>query len=299
MPGSDDFSSGDTPTPVPTQPLWTTSYLPFSVTTTDDDYAEGRGATTSFASIHTAFPSPSSLLESSTPLTSTSLPSSRADVSVVSFRGGVSTTTIFSSYLSPTATAVAERKHHELGFPGGAGAGIAIGVLLLLVAAIWWSAWKCCGFCGRARRRGPHESPGGEVEQHSDTNMLWRGGNVSISAASTPALTSTTLNTALMANPQIPDAYAPPPSYDAIRHDTLVPAHAHHRIGGQGHGEDEEFNVVADGKMPLSEIPFEDVDIEALHRSESSSATPSISASRDLEEAHRRGYGDTTGHTNS
>jgi len=61
----------------------------------------------------------------------------------------------------------------------------------------------------------------------------------------------------------------------------------------------EEFNVVADGKTPLSEIPFEDVDLGTALTQPSSSSSASGSGSRTFEETHHTGIGDTRGHTNS
>ncbi|RDW92182.1 hypothetical protein BP5796_01576 [Coleophoma crateriformis] len=226
--------------------------------------------------------------------------------------GPVSTTTLIPSAtfpissILPTPNANTGEQHHGIGI--GAVAGIAVGVLILAAAGICWIIWRCCACCGRKRRRETRE-PHSEVEQHLDTNMLLRGGNRTLSATASPAAASpaaaspasTTISMAAhsVARPPSLDPNAPPPSYDAIRHDAIVPAHAHHRIGGQGQGEDDEFNVVADGKMPLSEIPFEDVDIEALYRFESNSAISSINASRDFAQNHRRGGGNTIGHTNS
>ncbi|RDW79785.1 hypothetical protein BP6252_04423 [Coleophoma cylindrospora] len=215
--------------------------------------------------------------------------------------GSVITTTLVPSGISPssstlpTPNANTGEQHHGIGI--GAVAGIAVGVLILAAAGVCWVIWRCCACCGRNRRREARE-PLSEVEQHLDTNMLLRGGNHSLSAAS-PASTTISMAAHSVARPPSLDPNAPPPSYDAIRHDEIVPAHAHHRIGGQGHGEDDEFNVVADGKMPLSEIPFEDVDIEALYRFESNSAISSINASRDFAQNHRLAGGNTIGHTNS
>jgi hypothetical protein len=55
-----------------------------------------------------------------------------------------------------------------------------------------------------------------------------------------------------------------------------------------------EDAVVADGKTPLSEIPFEDVMLE-----QSSSSSSTSSANQAFETVHHNGIGDTRGHTNS
>lgn len=78
----------------------------------------------------------------------------------------------------------------------------------------------------------------------------------------------------------------PPPQYEEAvppRHQTIA--------GGITHVRQEEEGIISDGKTPLSEIPFEDVVITST-RSESSS-------SRNFEQAHRVGGGNTSGHTNS
>ena len=59
-------------------------------------------------------------------------------------------------------------------------------------------------------------------------------------------------------------------------------------------GEAEEDGVVADGKTPLSEIPFEDVVLDPPSSSSSTS-----SANQAFAAMHHDGMGDTRGHTNS
>ncbi|KAL3424557.1 hypothetical protein PVAG01_03838 [Phlyctema vagabunda] len=198
---------------------------------------------------------------------------------------------------------------------GGKRAGIVIGGIFVIALIIGYCFWKrkCCfKHQGRRTPPGPPDSeqagPYGSVvrlrgndNSHGTLNtdvggtVGLRGGDVALNAVS-PTTTSTSPS-----SPQAPaartlDPDAPPPSYHAIGHDAIVPPSEHHRIAGQGDAHtEEEFNVVADGKVPLSEIPFEDVDINALQNEPSSSS--SSSASRDFHQAHR--HGDTTGHTNS
>lgn len=82
-----------------------------------------------------------------------------------------------------------------------------------------------------------------------------------------------------------------PPSYEEV-----VPAHLRvatgpPRILHVGEGED---GMIADGKTPLSEIPFEDVMLEP-----SSSSSSMSSANQAFQNVHHNGMGDTRGHTNS
>jgi hypothetical protein len=85
-----------------------------------------------------------------------------------------------------------------------------------------------------------------------------------------------------------PDA---PPSYEEV-----VPPHLSLATGPPRVvlAPGPEDGVVADGKTPLSEIPFEDVMLEP-----SSSSSSSGSANQAFEAVHHNGIGDTRGHTNS
>lgn len=58
--------------------------------------------------------------------------------------------------------------------------------------------------------------------------------------------------------------------------------------------QEAEDGMIADGKTPLSEIPFEDV---VLAPASSSSSTSS--ANQGFAAMHHTGMGDTRGHTNS
>jgi hypothetical protein len=93
-----------------------------------------------------------------------------------------------------------------------------------------------------------------------------------------------------VASPEGGDA-APP------RYEEVVPA-AHLRVAvgmvRMPHDGEDEEGMVADGKTPLSEIPFEDVVLEP-----SSSSSSTSSANRSFATMHHNGNGDTTGHTNT
>jgi hypothetical protein len=89
-----------------------------------------------------------------------------------------------------------------------------------------------------------------------------------------------------------PGGDAPPPRYEEV-----VTAQHQRLAGGMAatsHVAEAEDGMVADGKTPLSEIPFEDVVLDHASSSQSSS-----SANRAFAEMHHSGPGDTTGHTNT
>lgn len=73
-----------------------------------------------------------------------------------------------------------------------------------------------------------------------------------------------------------------PPRYEEVVHAGIAPVVLR--------TNDEEDSVVADGKTPLSEIPFEEVS--------NVGSQSSGSASRSFAEVHHDGLGDTRGHTN-
>jgi hypothetical protein len=86
---------------------------------------------------------------------------------------------------------------------------------------------------------------------------------------------------------QIVGGDAPPPRYEEV-----VPPQHQRLAGGISHNrEEEEAGMVADGKTPLSEIPFEDVVLDHVQSESSSSQSFSM--------RYHTGVGDTTGHTNS
>jgi hypothetical protein len=87
-----------------------------------------------------------------------------------------------------------------------------------------------------------------------------------------------------------PGGDAPPPTYEEV-----VPPHLRVATGPQmPHEREAEDGMIADGKTPLSEIPFEDVVLEPASSSSSSS-----SANQAFAAMHHNGMGDTRGHTNS
>lgn len=89
---------------------------------------------------------------------------------------------------------------------------------------------------------------------------------------------------------RVPGADAPP-SYEEV-----VPPHLRVATGPPRvfHAAEGDDGVVADGKMPLSEIPFEDIVLEP-----SSSSSSASSANQNFESVHHNGIGDTRGHTNT
>ena len=78
--------------------------------------------------------------------------------------------------------------------------------------------------------------------------------------------------------------------------------HHHHNQISPMQEEEDGMGMVADGKTPLSEIPFEDVVLTPTRSQASGSASPSGSeGGRDFGNRHAmgNGRGDTTGHTNA
>lgn len=100
----------------------------------------------------------------------------------------------------------------------------------------------------------------------------------------------------------------PPPQYE----EHVPPAHQRLAGGMPRRGdqiqpmpeEEEGMGMVADGKTPLSEIPFEDVVLTPTNRSQASGSASSSGSSgggRDFGERHAmdNGGGNTFGHTNA
>lgn len=97
-----------------------------------------------------------------------------------------------------------------------------------------------------------------------------------------------------------------PPSYEEV-----VPP-SHQRLAGgmvqRGHNgisvaspvdEEDGAGMVADGKMPLSEMPFEDVVVERQRNDSGvSSAANFEEGGRNFHDRHAMQGGDTTGHSN-
>lgn len=90
-----------------------------------------------------------------------------------------------------------------------------------------------------------------------------------------------------------------PPSYE----ESVPASHQQRAVGAPLHitpaPEEDPSNIVVDGKPPLSEIPFEDVDVNGLGEPSSSASASSSSAARSFHDVHHAGPGDTTGHTSS
>ncbi|KAH7356783.1 hypothetical protein BKA65DRAFT_548172 [Rhexocercosporidium sp. MPI-PUGE-AT-0058] len=149
----------------------------------------------------------------------------------------------------------------ENGSRAGMGVAITIGVLIIIIASVWY----CCGCCGlRARRRKRREG---------------------LQAPNINTQRPVPLNT-------MHPSPAPPPVGDAPpQYEEAVPPRHQHIAGGARHiREDEEEGVISDGKTPLSEIPFEDVVLDH---------SPSEGSSRSFSERHHGLGGDTRGHTNT
>ncbi|KAL2073299.1 hypothetical protein VTL71DRAFT_10623 [Oculimacula yallundae] len=147
------------------------------------------------------------------------------------------------------------------GTKAGVGMAITIGVLIIVAISVWY----CCGCCGlRARRRKRRDG-----QRAPDTSTQH----------------PVPLNT-MSSGPAPPPQNDAPPTYEEV-----VPPQHQHIAGGARHiRNDEEEGVVADGKTPLSEIPFEDVVLDH---------SPSEGSSRSFGERHHGLGGDTRGHTNT
>lgn len=89
-----------------------------------------------------------------------------------------------------------------------------------------------------------------------------------------------------------PGGEAPPPRYEEV-------VSLHNRAPGGGIllvSADDEAGVVADGKMPISEMALEDVVLEDY--TQLSSQGSASSASQRFAAIHHDGIGNTMGHTN-
>jgi hypothetical protein len=139
-------------------------------------------------------------------------------------------------------------------------------ILMGTLAVVLLSSWFCCGCCGLRRRRRKRI----EAQQQSGVDNT----------------RSIPLHTIANRIPGVaPRGDVPPPQYEEV-----VPPQHTTVAGGIGHVREEDSAIVADGKTPLSEIPFEDV---VLDRSVGEGS------SRTFENRHYGLGGDTTGHTNS
>lgn len=157
----------------------------------------------------------------------------------------------------------------------GVKGGIIVAMIIGIVAIICVSIWYCCG--GKNKWRRKHQASGhagGVLPLHVRRNRSVRNGNggQQEGQASPPTQLG---------------GDAPPPRYEEV-----VPPQHHTLAGGMAHvRQEEEDGVVADGKMPLSEIPFEDVVLD--HTTSESASSQSFAS------MHHNGMGDTRGHTNT
>lgn len=142
----------------------------------------------------------------------------------------------------------------------GLKSGVIVATVIGLVLVFLLSIWFCCGG-GKARWRR-------KASSNEDAGVL-------------------PLHTVPREDQPHNIGDAPPPRYEEV-----VPSQHQRLAGGISHTrDDEEAGMVADGKTPLSEIPFEDVVLE--HTISESSSSQSFST------RHHNGIGDTRGHTNS
>lgn len=141
----------------------------------------------------------------------------------------------------------------------GVKSGVAICIVVGILAVIIISLWFYC--CRKKRDRSPDENRG--LPLHTVNNVP----NVEQSAVG---------------------GDAPPPRYEEV-----IPPQHQRLAGGISHVREDEEGMIADGKTPLSEIPFEDVVLDHTNSPAESSSSQTFSM------RHHAGVGDTTGHTNS
>lgn len=219
-------------------------------------------------------------------------------------------------------------------FSQGVKAGIVIAGICGIVAIVIASIWFCCGKPRRRRLRAEED-----MERYRERLEAERAGG-GVPGVQVPLRTLSRENAARDRTSIAPVAArgavgrvaerlsrhvslrstgtagghgldVPPPQYE----EHVPPAHQRLAGGMARRGdqmqiqpmveEDDGMGVVADGKTPLSEIPFEDVVLTPTNGSQASgSASPSPSGSeggRDFGERHAMGNGggNTYGHTNA
>lgn len=151
------------------------------------------------------------------------------------------------------------------GMGNGVRGGIIVATVIGLIAIICFGVWYCCG--GKKRLNNTTNGEGGVLPLHIRRNRSVPNGQPEPQAQTTGDM--------------------PPPRYEEV-----VPAQHQTLAGGISHvRQEEDDGVVADGKTPLSEIPFEDVVLD--HTTSESSSSQSFASH------HHNTIGDTTGHTNS
>lgn len=168
-----------------------------------------------------------------------------------------------------------------------------IGVIMIIFCSIWF----CCGCCGlrktshRQRQRPPLPHAG------SSRDTILPMHTIQSPAPAIQNRLSSRLHSNRFSrshNNPYPQAGGlggdAPPSYEEV----VPPEHVRLAGGMRRNPEMEaEDGMVADGKTPLSEIPFEDVVLDQTMSGSSESSARGFAAQN-----HTR-WGDTTGHTNS
>ncbi|RFU28529.1 hypothetical protein B7463_g7821, partial [Scytalidium lignicola] len=165
---------------------------------------------------------------------------------------------------------------------------VIIAVLLIVILSIIFCCGCCCGrspFATIGRRNIAEETGRGDVPLE---NVPADGTNGAVAASDAPAQRRRSRRR------RTRDA---PPSYE----EAVPPTHQQLAVGEPISPvvEEDASNMVVDGKTPLSEIPFEDVDANALREPSSSASASSSSEARSFHEVHHAGPGDTTGHTSA
>ncbi|KAH8820875.1 hypothetical protein F5884DRAFT_745214 [Xylogone sp. PMI_703] len=177
----------------------------------------------------------------------------------------------------------------------GAKVAIIIAIILGVIVIVIFSLLFCCGCCcwksplSSVGRRNIAEETGRAVPLENVAPDTTHAGITPVEAPAQRRLS-------LRRRPR--DA---PPSYEEA-----VPASHQQLAIGEPISpvpEEDASNIVVDGKTPLSEIPFEDVDVNALggpsSSASASSAAVSASEVRLFHDAHHNQAGDTTGHTSA
>ncbi|KAE8448083.1 hypothetical protein EG329_009848 [Mollisiaceae sp. DMI_Dod_QoI] len=180
----------------------------------------------------------------------------------------------------PAASSIGGDYQHNKAFwdrlADGAKAGIIVAIVLAVLIITAVSVWYCCGCCG-LRRRNARRNEILHPRPDTDTVPLQNREVTTVNRMSRMLSTRTRLSGF--------GGEAPPPLYAEVtppQHTTIA--------GGITHVREEEEGIISDGKMPLSEIPFEDVVLDH---------SPSEGSARNFGDRHLRLGGDTTGHTNS
>lgn len=245
------------------QSLFSAPIFPIPSFQTTPPIAIASSTHTAFATTQTAFVTMTSPNMNQAP---PATPSASIGISI-------STSTIISNsqatpggYTSPPYQDTNQNGPDEMG-PGVKG-GIAVSALIFIVIVIFLSFWFCCG--------GHRKWKKSRVDGEQRGLPLHNVNNPSVPHGPNAA--------GIQARGE-----APPPRYEEV-----VPPQHQRLAGGMpvAHVRNEEDEgMIADGKTPLSEIPFEDV---VLDRTPSGS-----SSSQSFSMARHAGSGDTTGHTNS